>query len=1119
MLTLLQKRTQKNRLMWLSAAVLTASTCAGRGAHAQQNLLPEGDFQKAGADGFALGWNRIEGAAVASEGERRWLKLENATIDKAVADTKVVALPRDARFLEVAVRMKATNLKLGREGWHEARVAMRFEDKASQQVGNYPPMPALRADSDWVWRRVQMEVPAGATRLVLQPGLWLSSGTLELDDLQVLAYRDAAAFYRSHASAPNSLKWRLPSSGAAVQNGALSVTNPAAGRDNEVVAQTFVALDPAWAALQLKGRVLVQDFVPGSYGWKRASLLGRFRSAAGAELRAFEALSLGENGERTVDQKLDVPEGAAFLELNAGLERAAGQLQVLALGLEPVGAASLADAPTPQDLNWDKAKVEDLTAVRSHLSLDGVWKWVPSEGEASREPRGWGYMRVPGSWKEGGDIVARGSGRLWQNFNADRTGAAWYERTVSVPESWKGRAISLDLRRVSTDAQVWVDGQEAGRVSWPGGDVDLSKYLRAGQTHTLRLRVVATDDLAQIPVYMGYITNEMRPASLDTKGLIGSVVLESRPAVTAASTSIGDVYVRPSTRQKTLFVDVELVQPRVGNAEFAAEMRDEKGNLEKTLRTTATLKAGQSKVTLAFPWADPRLWDVGQPNVYSMVLKASGAASDEFLVPRLGFREFWIAGRDFYLNGTKFNLRPHVLQYGAMPSERMKQGANFGEIWPEDRARRGTRDEDWKYIEDAEKIGMPLAGNAPHMAAFLGGDKWSQPETRAQYRKIVEHTLRPIRNLPSIVMWATTGNALQNWSDGDPWRLGQRDWSVVQEYVDQHKRFNEARAMVREVDPVRPLFSHHGTYNGEVYTSNLYLNFIPLQEREEWMSHWAKSGTMPFMVVEMGMPLYSTLNRGRNGYDHQGHSESFLSEWTASYLGASVYASEPQKYRDEVLVGRYKGSDPQREYEPHIRQNQRERILDDSDGFSRLLNLFTENTWRSWRAMGVSGGAIPWHHDRIPSLDRVNGPSLAFIANAGGAPDPAKPDAPAWTAKDHAFRGGEVMQKQIFLINDFRSPQPFEATVSAVLGGKQVLARTLTERCLLASRSGFRLRSSCPQVLRCSVACSSSAPRSGARATRTSSRSASTRLPRLSKLRLPSSCGTGRATRPRCWPG
>ena len=186
-------------LALLSAGALWVwGSVAAQEAQPGRNLLPSGDFQIP-ENNKALGLDLSEGISIAQNGAERWLKFENAGTDKAVALTRSVALPPNSKLAVVSAKMKATNLKLGKEGWHEARIALRFEDDKGEMKGGYPSMPNLRADSDWIVREVVLEVPAGATRIVLQPGLWLASGTLEMDDLEVRAYPSASDYWKKRA--------------------------------------------------------------------------------------------------------------------------------------------------------------------------------------------------------------------------------------------------------------------------------------------------------------------------------------------------------------------------------------------------------------------------------------------------------------------------------------------------------------------------------------------------------------------------------------------------------------------------------------------------------------------------------------------------------------------------------------------------------------------------------------------------------------------------------------------------------------------------------------------------------------------------------------------------------
>src|SRR5579872_5926115 len=130
---------------------------AGRGS-TQVNLLPQGSFDHPGvhtawSEGFNIPNNR-EFQVVSQDG-KHWLRIENTDpsrqLDYVHAYVKVD--PRIAS-LTVSVRMKATHLRVGPEGWHDARVALMFEGGA---YGYPPEVPELRADSDWVTKTVELK--------------------------------------------------------------------------------------------------------------------------------------------------------------------------------------------------------------------------------------------------------------------------------------------------------------------------------------------------------------------------------------------------------------------------------------------------------------------------------------------------------------------------------------------------------------------------------------------------------------------------------------------------------------------------------------------------------------------------------------------------------------------------------------------------------------------------------------------------------------------------------------------------------------------------------------------------------------------------------------------------
>ncbi len=69
-------------------------------------------------------------------------------------------------------------------------------------------------------------------------------------------------------------------------------------------------------------------------------------------------------------------------------------------------------------------------------------------------------------------------------------GAVWFETIVTIPPSWKNKAVSLELERVQWESRVWIDGIYAGMqesLSVPH-TYDLTALLDPGR-HRITIRV------------------------------------------------------------------------------------------------------------------------------------------------------------------------------------------------------------------------------------------------------------------------------------------------------------------------------------------------------------------------------------------------------------------------------------------------------------------------------------------------------------------------------------------------------------------------------------------------------------------------------------------------------
>jgi beta-galactosidase len=842
-------------------------------------MLPQGDFKNAGANtGWAEGFNipQNQEFQVISENGKSWLRIENRDagrqLDYVHAFVKVT--PQIAS-LTVSVRLKTTNLKVGTEGWHDARVALMFEGGS---FGYPAQVPELAADSDWVTKSVELKVPAGATRLNIQPALFRCTGVFEIADLTVTPHLVAAT--------------------------------------------------------QLADAVL------------------------------------------------------------------------------PAGAS----------LNWDKTSVTTVNAKRAQLSLAGIWRFIPAtEGAAEPAKLGWAYIKVPGNWQNSpgrsSDFPAVGGGPQWDLYDGALVARAWYQRQALIPAEWQGRAISLRFDRVCTDAIVYVNGTECGKVAWPWGSVDITPAVTPGKTADIRVLVAAIADAEKVGTFWQNAlssTVSYSSAALKSRGLTGGVFLESR----SSGARVTDVSIRTSTRKKDISMQVELTGvQQAGRVQFVAEMLDEKGAVEKSFTAGAPVSAQETQtLALSWPWADPRLWDVSHPNLYTLRLSVKGAGLDDQYNQEFGFREFWIEGRQFLLNGTEIHLRQGCFYDGPRP----QVGDNFSEFGSWNVDARGDPSDAGPELDHADHTGYLAAVFVLDANKYVrdsrGNLVWEQNQQRALERAAV--WMRHYGNHPSVVMWVAGANFFNSAVDADPRRIGRGGWDQNdprwQRLMVAGKEMFDA---IKKLDPTRVYYSHAGAYTGDVYSMNCYLDLLPLQEREDWLSEWAKNGGMPITMTEFGTPMDCAFRRGHEGFEGNITSEPLLTEYAAIYFGADAYFSEEPKYR-QYLHNLFRGG---------MLYDSSENRLDEYANNHKIQQLFRTDTWRGWRTAGLPGGLRTWSWMQ-DALKEVNEPTLAWIAG----------QAEAYTAKDHHFGSGQKIEKQIVLINDTRQPQDFKAAWTATVRGKEV---------------------------------------------------------------------------------
>ncbi len=844
--------------------------------------------------------------------------------------------------------------------------------------------------------------------------------------------------------------------------------------------QADIPLKPQWSAVVLRVRMRATKLRTGSNGWENARVQMVFLDANGQRVGQWPGVpSLSDNADWTqLEVRNTIPTGAKSLRIQPALMNCVGVADFDDIQVLPVIPGRL---PAGEKTSWGKEPDEKPAPGRGRICLNGWWRFAPV-AKTDKIPFGW--IRVPGSWSRSGSwqyaavsqlVTNRGPG--WNVNDMRQVSKAWYDRPLDVPKDWADRAVLLELTRVSTDAKVYLDGKEVGQVHWPEGTVDLTAHVTPGKRHHLRLLVAAVPNPNKVTVYMETATQQVSQtdAILQSRGLIGDVLLHSRPR----GAHVESVFVRTSVADRKIRIDADVADvTEAGPVQVTAEMLDANGRVVKTFKGKATLDASaRQTISVSWDWADPILWELDKPYLYTCRLKLRGEGIEDAFAQRFGFREFTIEGRHFMLNGTPIRLRPWLMREQAMTElidaeiEFVRgMGFNLCELWPWDHDQRGKYLSRRWIADRADEKGFLLTGVLPSVNDVARN--WQDSNQRKGWQRRVRREWKRYRNHPSVLAWAISANYYGHHQDQNPRNIGRRGWADDDTtWVAHAKKGLEACDHVRRLDPTRPVFTHQGAYVGDIHTANMYLNFIPLQEREQWFSHWAEKGQMPFMAVEYEMPINLTMRRSRANHANADKSEPWVTEFAAAWLGDKAYRVEEESYRRGIAEA-YRGDN---------RWQFRQPVIHAQAAFQEMIADHTTRLWRSIRTYGLSGGALPWNsghalidlpaarqqvtvqpfkpgrrgsywpkvakgllekssaetHRLTPAGQAFKGvmtDTLAYIAGRPGQ----------FSEKSHSFYPGQVVRKQVVLINDSRQPCRYRVSWRGQAGSETVGSRQLS---------------------------------------------------------------------------
>jgi hypothetical protein len=296
-------------------------------------------------------------------------------------------------------------------------------------------------------------------------------------------------------------------------------------------------------------------------------------------------------------------------------------------------------------------------------SLAGEWRFQLDRNRAGIDQRWFeadlnDKIMLPGTTdlaKKGDPGVARDPDRLSRRF--PYVDAAWYQRTIDIPEKWNGKRITLTLDR-SKPSRAWLDGRELGaRDSLVAPHVyELGLAVKPGK-HRLSIQV---DNGKLRPIGDPHQVSDNTQTNWN--GIIGRIELAATDPVWLETI--------------TTFPDVEKksirVRAKIGNltgfpAEGKLTINALSRNCPRVHRpspvtvTFTKLEAGQDVEATLELGADALAWDEFSPALYQLEIVLQGKAGvTPFLDKQTldaGLRSFIAKGTQFQVNGRNTFLR------------------------------------------------------------------------------------------------------------------------------------------------------------------------------------------------------------------------------------------------------------------------------------------------------------------------------------------------------------------------------------------------------------------------------------------------------------------------------
>lgn len=423
------------------------------------------------------------------------------------------------------------------------------------------------------------------------------------------------------------------------------------------------------------------------------------------------------------------------------------------------------------------------------MDLSGNWRFQIDSLDQGEE-NGWFSkelaedIQLPGSMVENGkgddiDLETKWTGNMWNDslwytspeyaryrqpdnikvsfwLQPDKKyyGAAWYQKTIDIPDNWEDKVLEFNIERAHWESTVWLDDQKLGSQNTLGTahKYKLPENLKSGK-HTLTVRMDNRIKDIDVGLDAHSITDNTQS---NWNGLVGEISLTAKPKIYIESSRI---YPDAAAKNIQVQLQVQNTTNEIAEAKVTLEALGLSENIKDVAENTEelSLKPGVNEFSFTYKMGDsPVLWDEFSPNLYELVVQVAANKFKDEQRETFGMRDFkadktrfTINGRPVFLRGT---LECSIFPLTGYPPVDVDSWAHIFDVI-KSHGLNHMRFHSWcppeAAFEAADRAGIYLQVEASGWGTIGDGapvDKW--------YYKEGEAILKEYGNHPSFVMMA-----------------------------------------------------------------------------------------------------------------------------------------------------------------------------------------------------------------------------------------------------------------------------------------------------------------------------------------------------------------------------